>query len=83
MTVIRSLDGSAEIEDGRVSMHARDDEAALRLRGRGYTPLSEHEPVATLAITGEGLEADVDLTAADVDTLADALADVREEGADQ
>lgn len=69
--------GGVEIEDGRVAMQARAPDAALHVRATEHTPLVEAEPVVALKITGEDLQADVELTATGFDALVDALSRVQ------
>lgn len=77
VAVIRARAGSAEIEDGRMTMAACDDDPILWVQCAQDTPLGEREPVVSLAITGKDFEADVELTAAAADRLVDALDDDR------
>lgn len=73
VATIFSVTATDEIADGRLTMEARDDEASLAVRVPEHEPLSESEPVATLAIHGDGFDADVGLTTADVEELVAAL----------
>jgi hypothetical protein len=73
VTSISPVATTLEIVDGCLTMEASDDEASLAVRKSEHTPLAESQPVAMLAIHGDGVEADVVLTSADVEELVAAL----------
>jgi hypothetical protein len=68
--------GRFEIADGRVTMEAADPPPSLYVRQPEHPPLGESESVAALALTGDGVSARVELTAADAEELVDALGEV-------
>jgi hypothetical protein len=64
------VEGAAQ--DGRVRIEAAET-GSLRLHRQEHRPLGEHEPVARLSLQADGFEADIELTAGQLDALADAV----------
>jgi len=66
------IDGA--VTDGRLTLEVAAPTPTLRVRQPGYEPLNETQPIATLALTDDDIELEVELTAAAVETLVDGLA---------
>jgi len=77
MTELDDVDATAGIVDGRIAMTA-DGPASVYVDGRDRRPLSREEAHATVRLEGDDFRAAVELDAADLAALTDALDIVKE-----
>ena len=76
---IEDVTAQLQIEESRITINAEDREASVYVSAEDIQPLSENVPVATVTLAGEGLLAEFDLTAEQLDGVADKLYDIQEE----
>jgi hypothetical protein len=78
MTRITDADGSARIDDGKLTI-IDDGDAAVFLETPDQQPLGAGQLHATVRIAGEDFQAVADLDADGLDALADAVTTARDE----